>query len=114
MEWGIAIAKRHHWQRRITVCGFVRIVLALQRTQSIQDPSDGAVAAADDDPDVGNLPEHLQPRGGPAFAQVVHLSEKSTSAHAVHIHVSKARLKGGSTVVGMLQAEPGRSGKQEH
>ena len=29
------------------------------RTQRIQHPSDGAVAAADNDPDIWNLPEHL-------------------------------------------------------
>ena len=67
----------HHLQRRITVVRICSEVgVALERTQSIQDPSDGPVAAADDDPDVRNLPEHLQPRGRPAFAQVVHLSEK--------------------------------------
>ncbi len=41
--------------------------------QGVEHPPDCAVAAADHDPDSGNLAEHLQPRCGASLGQVEHL-----------------------------------------
>ena len=45
-----------------------------QRTHRVQDPADGAVAAAADDAQVRHVLEQLQALHRPALGQVVHLA----------------------------------------
>ena len=64
----------------------------IARTQRIEHPSDGAVAAADNDSDIGNLPEHLQPGGGSTFAQIINLPREPKIVIYV-AYVTKSRIR---------------------